>query len=108
MDDKDFNRIRTIVREEVGTTVKQEISESEARLRTMVKEEITASEGRIGQFLEERVIPLIEQKADKTDIDRLEGKLDNNIARTMEQGHRLDTLESLPMIAHELKVKKHK
>jgi len=106
MDDKDFNRIRTIVREEVGTTVKQEISESEARLRTMVKEEITASEGRIGQFLDERVITLIEKKADKTDTDRLERKLDNNISRTMEQDHRLDTLESLPTIAHKLKGKK--
>src|SRR3989344_4705574 len=105
MDDKDFNRIRTIVREEVGTTVKQEISESEARLRTMVKEEITASEGRIGQFLDERVITLIEKKADKTDTDRLERKLDNNISRTMEQDHRLDTLESLLTIAHKLKGK---
>lgn len=129
MDDKDFNKIRTIVREEVATTVKQEISESETRLRItikedvastvkkevaesetrlriMVNEEITASEGRIGQFLEERVIPLIDQKADKTDIDRLERKLDVQSVETMKHRHRLDTLEALPAIAHELKSKK--
>lgn len=41
--------------------------------------------GEIGKFLENHLLPIIDQKADKTDIDRI---------------------ESLPTIAHELKSKK--
>lgn len=71
---------------------------------------IDASEKRIlgemGRFVSDEILPQIDKKADKTDIDRVERKLDYFGARTMENTTRLDTIESLPTVAHELKLQK--
>lgn len=55
---------------------------------------------------EDHLLPIIDQKVDKTDIDRIKRKLDRVLAKDLEQDHRLDRIESLPTIAHELKSKK--
>lgn len=79
MTDQDLKKIRTIVKEEAGS--------AEQRLRTELasKEDlettVTSAEqrivGEIGKFLEDHLLPIIDQKADKTDIDRIERKLNS-------------------------------
>ncbi len=62
--------------------------------------------GEIGKFMADNVFPLFEEVAGKSDIERLERRIDhladqNNILAT-----RVTRIESIPAIAHELKVKK--
>lgn len=65
MTDQDLKKIRTIVKEEAGS----------AELRIV---------GEIGKFLEDHLLPILDQKADKTDIDRIERKLDRVLAKDLE------------------------
>ncbi|MDO8618881.1 MAG: hypothetical protein Q7R49_02925 [Candidatus Daviesbacteria bacterium] len=82
------------------------------QIRGVVKEEVTASEQRItkdiGNFIEENLLPQLADKADKTDIDRLERKLDRSLDKDIEQDSRLNQIEAIPAIAHQLTVKKSK
>lgn len=86
------------------------INEKLDNLSESLDEKFAAAEkrvlGEIGKFVEDEILPAIDEKADKADIDRIERKLDNFGARVMEHGQRLDTIEFLPTIAHELRVKK--
>lgn len=54
-----------------------------ADVEDRLKIEITSSGSRImtdiGKFMEDHLFPMIEEKADKTDIDRIERKLDRVI-----------------------------
>lgn len=104
MNDEDLKKFRKVVQEEIKV-VREEIGAVRKEIRT----EITASERRIlkvmsegfngvGEFMENSIFPELEKKADKSDIDRLETKLDKNSAR-------LDSIESIPVIAHELKIR---
>lgn len=49
-------------------------------LSNLLDEKLAASEKRVisevGKFIEDSLFPLIGEKADKADIDRIEGKLD--------------------------------
>jgi len=76
----------------------------------LLDEKLSASEKRIsaeiGDFIESNLLPQLEEKADKSDIDRIERKLDRSLAKDLEQDHRLGKMESLPVIAHQLKSKK--
>lgn len=60
MNNDDFKKIKTIVREEVSSIVKKELGASEKRL----KEEMSASDRRvmadIGQFMEDNLFPMID------------------------------------------------
>lgn len=89
-----------------GVVVDEKLASSEQRL----KEEISASEKRImndmGDFIDHSLLPQIKEKADKSDIDRLERKMDRALDNNMKQNRRLDSIESVPVIAHELKLKK--
>lgn len=121
MNDADFKKISQIIDEKLGATEKrletslnerleatfdEKLAGSEKRLR----EEISGSEKRVIKgfvdFVSDQLMPVIDEKADKTDIDRIERKLDYYNARTMENTHRLDVVESLPTVAHELKFKR--
>jgi len=120
MNKQDLNQIRTIVKEEVSTIVKEEVttivkeevSASEKRLEKRLSEEIGKSEkrvlGEIGKFVEDQLLPLIEEKADKSDIDRLERKIDHITGKVSEHDVRITRIESVPVVAHELKHKKAK
>ena len=93
MTNNDLNQMRKVIREEVSQVVDekvsaildQQISSSEKRIIGIIDEKISASEkrviGGIGTFLSEQVLPLIDEKADKTDIERLERKLDRSNCR---------------------------
>lgn len=82
------------------------------KLRLELKEEIFGSEKRIVKgivgFFSDTVIPLIDDKADKEDIERLERKLDSNVDKIIVLKSRVDNIESIPAIAHELKIKRKK
>ena len=65
------------------------------------------------QGFEEIIQPELEEirkelvsKADKSDIDRLERKMDRIIDKDIVQEKRLDRIESIPAIAHEVRLKK--
>lgn len=114
MNDDDLSKIRVVIKEEVTKTeqglkgvIRNEIAESEQRILGTVRSEIVKSEervlGEIGKFVSDQLLPAIDEKAD---IDRLERKLDYYGARVSEHEYRLDTIESLPTVAHELKLKR--
>ncbi len=100
MNNDDLKRIQKVV--------KGEIAASEQRLR----KEISASEkrviGEIGTFMEDHLFPMIEEKADKTDIDRIESKLDKVIDTSIDHENRLKDIEHVSVVAHELKFKRSK
>lgn len=86
------------------------LAQSEKRLTKKIEEEVKASEkrilGEIGTFVDDVLVPQIDQKADKSDIERLERKLDIYSVQTIDQGKRLKDIESLPTIVHELRLAK--
>lgn len=120
MNGKDLNKLKDAIRDEIDMSL-EPIKKDLKGGRKALKEEIAASEkrlldeignsekrvlGEMGKFVEDELLPAIEEKADKTDIDRIERKLDYFGARVLEHGHRLDTIESLPTVVHELRIKK--
>lgn len=89
------------------------------RIANLLDEKLEASEKRlnedIGNFIEKNLLPQLDDKADKSDlkdlatksdIDRIERKLDRALVNDLEQDQRLTEIESLPAIAHELKPKR--
>ena len=80
------------------------------KITNLLDEKLAASEKRlnedIGNFIEMNLLPQLGEKADKSDIDRLERKLDKALTKDLEQDQRLTKIESLPAIAHELKSKR--
>lgn len=112
----DLKQIRGVIKEElsyVEERLEQKIEGVSERL-TFVKKELEQKieeSGKsvmsdIAQFMDDQIAPMIDEKADKTDIERLERKLDLNLSKNLEQDHRLSKLESVPLIAHELKIRK--
>ncbi|MBI2430543.1 MAG: hypothetical protein HYV39_00845 [Candidatus Levybacteria bacterium] len=73
----DLEQIRTIVKEETHF----EIKISEGKILEAVDEKIRASEKRIisevGNFIDQAILPQLDDKADKKDVQRLEQKLDS-------------------------------
>lgn len=57
----------------------------------------------IGMFMEDHLFPMIEEKADKTDIDRLERKMDHISDKINGHDNRIKRIELTPTVAHELK-----
>lgn len=137
MTDEDVKKLGLLIDSRLGEfrdEIKDSISASEKNLRAFVgdsisasekslrgeivsvenslRQEILASENRVVKglvdFVSDSLVPLIDEKADKTDIDRIERKLDNLSAKILENSHRLDVVESLPVIAHELKIRSSK
>ncbi len=90
--EKDVQNIKGDVR-----LVKKDILSIKEEVRS-VKVEVVASEQRVinevGKFLEDQVLTEIDKKADKTDIDRLERKLDLHSAKVVDFETRLTDIES--------------
>lgn len=110
------------LKEEISVTehsLQDQISTSEKRLigqisvtEQSLREEIHISDGRvmtdIGSFMEDNLFPMIEKKADKSDINRLERKLDKSVDTNLDHERRIKDIEQIPMVAHELKIKRAK
>lgn len=73
----DLEQIRAVVKEEVHF----EINISEGKILEAVDEKIRTSEKRIinevGTFISDAILPQLDDKADKKDVQRLEQKLDS-------------------------------
>lgn len=117
--DEDLNKI--------GSLIKKEVTDSEKRLETRleakIEESISDSEKRVeakiessrqrtvidlGDFMEVTLFPMIAEKADKTDIDRLERKLDRAIGTNLDHETRITAIEHVPVVANMLRIKKSK
>lgn len=96
--------------------INQKLQDSESRLdkklqatESRLDQKFETTENRIikeiGDFIHNSVLPQIEEKADKTDIERLERKIDRILDKDMLQDRRLDKIESVPVIAHAIKSK---
>ncbi|MBI2086114.1 hypothetical protein HYT74_02115 [Candidatus Daviesbacteria bacterium] len=90
--------------------LKIEISSVEERMNKEIdatKEELLASDKKImvdiGTFMEDTLFPMIDEKADKSDIDRIERKLDRVLDASLDHGRRIKDIESVPVVAHDLK-----
>lgn len=89
---------------------------------------ITDSEERVisemNSFVNNTLLPQLEEKADKADVkglekrlenrmdgiesrlDSIDRKLDRNLDKDLDQDQRLDKIEAVPTIAHQLKLKR--
>lgn len=110
---KEIAATRDGLKEEIATTrgeLREEIAATRNGLRGEIKEEIVASENRVIQgileFFRDHVMPVIDENAGKTDVERIERKLDRYIDKTIDLESRVDDIELLPIVAHELKVKR--
>ncbi|MDO8618971.1 MAG: hypothetical protein Q7R49_03425 [Candidatus Daviesbacteria bacterium] len=102
MTQDDINQIDELLNKRLD----EKLAASEQRL----EEKLLASEQRttkdIGNFIEENLLPQLADKADKTDIDRLERKLDRSLDTGLDHEKRLKDIEQVSVVAHELKIKK--
>lgn len=77
------------------------------QIGNLLDEKLEASEkriiGELGKFMEDYLFPMIEEKADKTDIDRIERKLDRAIDTGIDHGNRIKAIEQIPSIALQIK-----
>ncbi len=109
MTDKDFKKIGSLLDEKLMTSEKRIMGELMTSEKRIMGELMTSEKrimGEIADFIDQNLLPQIAEKADKTDIDRLERKLDKIFDKDFEQDRRLDEIESVSVVAHELKIKK--
>ena len=100
MNDDDFQRISKLFDEKLAV--------SEERLKKHTTDSVKQLSTDVGDFIAENLFPMIEEKADKTDIDRLERKLDRVLDKSIDHEHRIKDIEQVPVVAHELRFKKSK
>lgn len=90
-DIKIFGNLMDSKFEKFRDDIKEEISGTEKRLKEEITTTVVASEKRIVKsvvdYLSDQLMPMLDEKADKTDLQRF---------------------ESLPTIAHELKLQREK
>lgn len=124
MNKSDLNEIRGVIKEEVSQIVKNEVTKIvDERVVVIVDERVTASEKRLEQkikaseekmisevakFISNDILPQLDEKADKSDIERLERKLDRALDMSIDHESRIKNIERIPVIAHELKSRKSK
>lgn len=94
MTNNDHNQFRKIIREEVTGIVDEKISASEKRVI-----------GEVGEFVTDHLLPLIDNLAEKSDIDRIERKVDRLLDTSLDHEGRIKAIEYVPVVAHHLKLK---
>lgn len=60
----------------------------------------------VTNYIDERIIPMIEEKANRVDTDRMERKLDRALEKLDRHDKRISGIESVPAVAHQLSIKK--
>lgn len=106
LDPQDIRQISQII-EKLDRGLKEEIKQSEDRLRKEFSQELKIQLERterniikeVGEVVDHSIFPQLEEKANKADAERLDNKTDSI-------NKRVNDLENLPTIAHELKKKK--
>lgn len=92
----------------INKRLDEKLAAFEERLKKHTTESVKQLSADVGDFIGENLLPMIEEKADKSDIDRLERKLDRVIDTSIDYGSRIKDIEQIPAIAHELRAKKHR
>lgn len=104
--EKRFNKRLTATEEHFN----KRLTSTEEHLRADITSAITDSGDNIIEeiagFMEVNLLPKLEDKADKSDIERVERRIDYSADKIGEHDIRLKNIESIPVIAHELKLKK--
>ncbi len=110
MNSDDLKKIRGVIRDEVSSTekrikgeIKQIVSASEKRLLREADKRERRMVTEIGEFIENNVISRLDEKANKTGIDRLEGKIDRLTDDVLDHKRRIEKIEQVPTIAHQIK-----
>lgn len=128
MTTNDLTQLRTVIKEEISASeqsLKRDLFATEKRLREelttndkglrnelslleqRLKKEISDSDKRvmvdIGSFMEDNLFPLIGEKADKADIDKVVTKLDRVIDTNLDHERRIKDVEAVPIIAHQIR-----
>lgn len=102
LDPQDIHKIANLI-ESSEKRLERKIKDSENRVKEEIKQEIKVSEhnilAEVGSFNETSVFTQIDDKADKNTVLRIDKKTDAI-------NERVNNLENLPTIAHELKKKK--
>lgn len=111
---------------QIGALINEKLSSTEKRLREdlrALRKDMLASDeqvtNNIGDFIEKTLMPMInerfdaidekfDEKADKTDIDRIERKLDRILDTNFDHERRITDIESVSVVTHELKHRKSK
>ncbi len=124
MKDKDLQNISNLLDEKLANSEKKltnaldkRLKASEEKISGLMDEKLAISEKKIlneiGDFIHQNLLPQLNEKADRNDLekisgqmDRIERKLDNFSGQVTSNNQRLNDLESLPIIAHELRKKK--
>lgn len=107
------------IKTELTASIDEKLIAAEKRLRTemiatekRLKDKITDSGNNIIEeiagFMEINIIPKLEGKTNKSDIERVERRTDSLADKVGEHDVRLKKIESIPAITHQLKVKRTK
>jgi hypothetical protein len=91
---------------QIGTLIDEKLASSENRMLSEIGNSEKRLLSEIGKFVDDQLLPAIESKADKTDIDRLERKFDTTTGKLLDLEKVIDEVKSVPVIAHQLKIKK--
>lgn len=93
---------------QISKLLDEKLTATEKRLKT----EITESENNIIEeiagFMEVNFLPKLNGKADKPIVDRTERRIDHLAITIGEYDDRLKNIETIPIVAHQLKIKKAK
>lgn len=78
--------------------LRKEVKASADQVKSELRAEIKESEGRIyegiGNLISDGILPQLAEKADKSDIDRIERKIDKIIAKDLEQDEEIRQLRT--------------
>lgn len=116
MNKSDLNEIRGVIKEEVTQIVDQRVTDivdqrvtaSEKRLEQKIKASGEKIINEVAKFISDDIIPQFDEKADKSDIERLERKIDKSLDMCIDNKSRIKTIEQISVIAHELRSRKSK
>lgn len=111
MTNNDLSQIGKLLDEKLTAIEKRlrtEIAATKDSLRTEIAEKSDEVVNVLLEFMQAHLIPLIAESADKSDVERIERRIDHLADKVSEHDVRLKNIESIPAIAHQLKIKKAK
>lgn len=98
MNSNDLSQISKLLDEKLTATEKRLKSDIDNTKSGIISEFVT--------FMQDHLIPLFDEKADRSNIERVERRADLLSDEIGKHNVRLKNIESIPTIAHQLKIKK--
>ncbi len=110
MTDEDIKRIRTVVKEEIDIALKPVKKTLESH--TQVLESHTRKLDILWDQTSRLTVDMGNVKEDidglKNRVEQMDRKLDQVIDKNIDYGNRINNIEQIPIVAHELKLKRRK